>query len=115
MGTKNPRRFPAGGFCRHTATRSGIEVPMHAEADRPVVDVGCGKLSDTRVGARKIGATIDACGLQLGVQHVETHVEVLGDVPLGARANPPGLPVLIAANRSNSEVARTRAVRRSEE
>ena len=35
--------------------------------------------------------------LQLGVHHVQAHVEVLGDVPLRARTDPPGLPVAITA------------------
>ena len=37
---KNPRQFPAEGFVqRSMITRSGIEVAMDAEAERPVVHV----------------------------------------------------------------------------
>src|SRR5215510_11532599 len=94
--------LPAAVVQKSAINRSGIEVPMDAEAETPVVLVGRVKLSSKRVGARDVGARIDACALQLGVQHVHAHVEVLGDVPLGARADPPGLPVVVAAHRRNS-------------
>ena len=38
------------------------------------------------------------------IQHVDTHVEVLGDVPLGTRADPPGVPVVVAAGSRQAAV-----------
>src|SRR4029077_3939474 len=90
-------------------TRSGIEVAMDAEAERPVVEVfrqGCTTADQERAVRDSWSAQRDYAdrpgsgvgALQLGVHHVETHVEVLGDVPLRPRTNPPSLPVHIAAD-----------------
>src|SRR5215510_10106857 len=90
-------------------TRSGIEVPVDAEADGPVVLVG-EEASDLptiteliitdrrdRRRANREHARRRRHALQLLVHHVQADVEVLGDVPLGARAEPPGVPVGVAA------------------
>ena len=39
------------------------------------------------------------------VRDVKTHVEVLGHVPLGAGANPPAGPVVVAARIRNRQIA----------
>ena len=41
---------------------------------------------------------VECCAVQLGVQHVEAHVEVLGDVPLRTATGHPVLAVEIAAS-----------------
>ena len=81
---------------------------MDAEAERPVVLV----FRDSRTTADQERAVVDnqsrgaakadqpgseVGAVHLGVHHVETHVEVLGDVPLRPRTNPPGVPVHRAA------------------
>ena len=43
---------------------------------------------------------VDRSAIQLRVEHVNAHVEGLGDIPLLARANPPGIPV-VATTRNN--------------
>src|SRR4029078_11100329 len=48
-------------------------------------------------------------GVHLLIQHVETHVEVLGDVPLGTRTDPPGIPVIVATGGGHGRSARARA------
>ena len=86
-------------------TRSGIEVAVHAEPERPVVRIGRryelrgsailrGRQERTGTDRQTVerGRTV-----QLGIHHVQTHVEVLGDVPLGARTDPPSAPVAITA------------------
>src|SRR5262245_43515002 len=72
---------------------------MHAEAELPVVLVvdrpGC----SVGTGGNSIGVEEPgwrAVTADPGVSNIETHVEVLGDVPLGARANPPPVPVVVA-------------------
>src|SRR5689334_25115944 len=78
-------------------TRSGIEVAMDAEPERPVVRVGLRDEPEVRRD-RESGAAGHESGraLELRVHHVQTHVEVLGDVPLSPRADPPGIPVEVA-------------------
>ena len=39
--------------------------------------------------------------LIFGVSDIEAHVEVLGDVPLGSRADPPPVPVVVATGRGH--------------
>jgi len=86
-------------------TRSGIEVAVHAEPERPVVRIGRRQKSEIRrwcEGDRDRTATDRQTvergrTVQLGIHHVQTHVEVLGDVPLGARTDPPSAPVAITA------------------
>src|SRR5690242_14559302 len=71
---------------------------MHAEAERPVVLIlsrqrGRGTVRCYRSSARDEGK----CGcLQLRVHHVQTHVEVLGHIPLGPRTYPESLPIIVA-------------------
>jgi hypothetical protein len=82
---------------------------MDAEAERPVVHVFRGSKTTAHQGRAVVdnqcrgAGKVDRSGsevgaLYFGVHHVETHVEVLGDVPLCARTDPPSLPVSIAAN-----------------
>ena len=71
---------------------------MDAEPDCPVVDVALGKRRSSaaeRESPRRVRK--GRCALELGVQDVQAHVEVLGDVPLGARTDPPGAPIHVAA------------------
>src|SRR5262245_12070985 len=78
-GQTNPGGFPPGFFSM-SATRSGIEVAMDAEAELPVVYVACD------CGASDGCDTQEPCeywcGVQLCVHDVEAHVEILGDIPL---------------------------------
>src|SRR5690349_9523734 len=79
--------------------RSGIEVAMHAEAELPVVLVV--DRPRRRVGTAGNSAGVEeprwrAVTADPGVSDVEAQVEVLGDVPLGARADPPPVPVVVA-------------------
>ena len=100
---KNPRRFPAGG--RYPSSHSYVR-------DRNRDGRGSGIAScrrRRRVVAPPIGTSSSrqdisrqACAHQLGVHHVQTQVEVLGDIPLGARTEPPGAPVIVAARGGNS-------------
>ena len=105
---------------------------MDAEPERPVVRV----VRESRTTADQERAVRDtwsarrdyadwaeanSAGLQLLVHHVHAHVEVLGDVPLCPRTDPPGLPIGITANIGRSggcergagaqEVSRLAAVR----
>src|SRR5262249_45128093 len=86
-------------------TRSGIEVAMDSEAERPVIRV----FREVRTAAnsqpaiheyrRALGsdeAVTNSTGVHLLVQHIHAHVEGLGDVPLRARTYPPGVPVSVA-------------------
>src|SRR5215831_9466082 len=87
--------------------RSGIEVAMHAEPERPVVlvvrdcriatDQQRASWEDRRAKASD-GTRTNVAGLQLLVQHVHAHVEVFGDIPLGARTDPPSVPVRVASD-----------------
>src|SRR6187549_2224582 len=93
--------------------RSGIEVAMHAEAELPVVlvvqtDRTNGPTPERSRCSRKEPGRAGR-GLHLLIQHVETHVEVLGDVPLGTRADPPGVPVIVATGGGQGRSARARA------
>ena len=103
---KNPRQFPAEGLCS--------EVHDHAIRDRSRDGRGSGTTSCPGRPRRKavpadqrrtVGAAMaqraakaDQSGsevgaMHLGVHHVHAHVEVLGDVPLRPRTDPPSLPV----------------------
>src|SRR5262245_29063474 len=89
-------------------TRSGIEVAMHSEPELPValvvVESGSSvRARRDRVGGEKTGPR--GYTAEPGVGNVEAHVEVLGDVPLGARANPPPVPVVVAASRGHCRSA----------
>jgi len=95
--------------------RSGIEVAMDAEASHPDALVAdglqpdsgivspsrCGRakcLRDDTVGtATENLPTARAHPVDFQVRDIKTHVEVLRHVPLGAGANPPAGPVVVAA------------------
>src|SRR5262245_66242869 len=95
--------------------RSGIEVAMHAEADAHVVFVA----EAAPAGVKRSCYRIAGCRrwrypdrdqvvwrrhrTQLLVHDVNADVEVLAHVPLGARTDPPGLPVHVAAGSGNRQ------------
>jgi len=97
---------------------------MHAEASHPyvlVVDtldsVSCRRGdygSASRVRDDETRRRSRAVHVQ--VRDVETHIEVLGHVPLGARANPPASPVVVAARlrKGESAISGARAFQRAE-
>src|SRR5262245_17694848 len=94
-------------------TRSGIEVAMNAETSHPDVLVADALQTDSTIVspndrgipgkcARDNGSTLDETrgrthAVSFQVRDVEAHVEVLRHVPLGAGANPPAGPVVVAA------------------
>src|SRR4029079_16990432 len=89
--SKIPGGSRRGFFTRQLATlRSRIEIAVHAEAELPVVDVGFRQVS---VSKERCAHRAPVCAMKICVHSVETHVEVLGDVPLGSRADPPGAPI----------------------
>ena len=73
---------------------------MHAEARLPVVSVG--DIPGSGVGTRREGTLEKAIrrrrALDFRVSDIEAYVEVLGDVPLGSRADPPPVPVVVTAS-----------------
>jgi len=88
---------------------------VDTEADRPVVHVLNGPGDEVRnrrardvhsLSTSNRAVSYDSIGLvnrgavQLLVEHVNAHVEGLGYIPLVARANPPGIPV-VATTRNN--------------
>ena len=83
--------------------RSGIEIAMHAEAERPVVWVSHRDPARGNRSGQSKRNTYETSRrrstLQLRIQHVHAHVEVLRDVPLGARTEPPSLPVIVTPGR----------------
>src|SRR5215831_989909 len=93
---KTPGSFPPGAYGQTSMIRrSGIEVAVDAEADRDVVDVVCWRIDRAAVGYNRTpersGAVVSAAdplaevaAFHIKVHHVHAHVEVLGDVPLGA-------------------------------
>src|SRR4030095_6694096 len=99
-------------------TRSGIEVAMDAETSHPealvaeVLEPDSGIVRPSRCGRAK--CLRDDCGTEdlttcraravnFQVGDVKTNIEVLGHVPLGAGANPPAGPVVVAARTRNCE------------
>src|SRR5215510_4439758 len=104
--------------------RSWIEVAMDAEASHPdalvaeVLEPDSGIVSPSRPDRGKLAR--DDCGTEdctsrrvravdFQVRDVKTHVEVLGHVPLGAGANPPAGPVVVAAHTGSCENANARS------
>ena len=104
--TKNPRRFPAEGLCSNTHDHA---IRDRSRGARGTGTTSCPDRSPAKSEIRRWcegdrdrtatdrqtverGRTV-----QLGIHHVQTHVEVLGDVPLGARTDPPSAPVAITA------------------
>ena len=73
---------------------------MDAEAERTSCPVAVDQYrSPETVPSRRVTALVASpfergAAFQLRIQHVDTHVEVFGDVPLGSCADPPGLPVM---------------------
>ena len=114
---KTPGSFPPGAVVQANFTvinRSGIEVPVHAEARRPHALVGDGTSSvarnSTAVGSgrsrklpryRRDKATRRRRRLDLGVRNVETQIGAGINVPLRPRTDGPRLPVVVAANVRN--------------
>jgi hypothetical protein len=95
--------------------RSGIEVAVDAEAHRPDVLVTRYAISGLDAADRRSRRVLNRHEasrrrrrLHLGVRNVDTHVEVLGDVPLRPRANGPRLPVVVATKSCNRRNTRTR-------
>ena len=99
---KKPRRFPAGAVIPQATRMSGIEIAMDAKAERPVVHVKtcvappmavrpCVVLLPGRLALNRLAYITST-----------PQIVVLGDVPLGARAEPPGAPVVVAAGGCNS-------------
>jgi hypothetical protein len=99
---------------------------MDAEASHPDALVADGLQTDSRIAGsstRNDCATGDQTtrrthAVNFQVRDVKTHVEVLGHVPLGARANPPAGPVVVAARIGNCEdanVAVARALQRAKD
>ena len=84
---------------------------MHAEARLPVVLVADspGSGVGTRGDQWPVGNTPFRVrhATDLGVSDIEAHVEVLGDVPLGSRADPPPVPVVVAAGIGHRQIATT--------
>ena len=75
---------------------------MDAEAELPVVHVG-----DVRRATDGYPLCVVLLPGKLALNSLAyitstTQIEVLGDVPLGARAEPPGAPVIVAAGGCNS-------------
>ena len=97
--------------------RSRIEVAVHAEPERPVVRIGRRYRSEVRrycEGDEECPGTHRQTvergrALQLGVHHVQAHVEVLGDIPLRTRTEPPGVPVATTAGDHEAGGARESA------
>src|SRR5262245_17735010 len=93
-------------------TRSGIEVAMDAETSHPdalVADaleegsiIGGGGRCDCGTGDE---TTRRAHAVRLQVRNVKAHVEVLRHVPLGAGANEPLGPVVVAAELRKCQTA----------
>jgi len=111
--------------------RSGIEVAMDAEASHPdalvaeALEPDSGIVSPGRPGRGKClrddCATEDQItrrtrAVSFQVRDVKTHIEVLGHVPLRARANPPAGPVVVAARlrKGESAISGARAFQRAE-
>lgn len=46
-----------------------------------------------------------AHAVDLQVGNVKAHIEIFGDVPLGTCANPPALPIVVAAHICHGKVA----------
>src|SRR4029434_4986004 len=105
-------------------TRSGIEVTMDAEASHPDALVAEGLEPDSSIvspscpGLGKLARddcatdnlpTARARAVNFQVGDVKTHIEVLGHVPLGAGANPPAGPVVVAARTRLCENANARS------
>jgi hypothetical protein len=75
---------------------------MDAEAELPVVHVGdMRRATDGGPSWRRV-VTRQARAEQVGVHDVNAQIEVLRDVPLGARAEPPSAPVVVAAGGCHS-------------
>ena len=94
---------------------------MHAEpeqhlvllAGRPGCEVGTRRECDVVIRYHPAWRTHAA---DLGVSDIEAHVEVLGDVPLGSRADPPPVPVVVATglgqrSRASTNSTSTEALR----
>src|SRR5450755_1971561 len=113
---KTPGSFPPGAVVQANFTlirRSGIEVAMDAEARRPdALVAGDATLRRNRADGRgrrhsgggasgqrqQVGpASVGGCRVQLGVRNVQTQIGAGVDVPLRARADGPGRPVVAAA------------------
>ena len=88
---------------------------MDAEPECPVVDVVFGKNRSTASGERESPRRVHKgrCALDLRVQNVHAHVEVLGDVPLSTRTDPPGAPIHVAAVGDDTADCRSRTSTRS--
>src|ERR1700720_452758 len=102
---ENPRAawLPRGGLEVEIVCfrRSQDEVAVDAEGEGPVVlvldGVDAGGPFRARARARIAeDAEPGEAGVHLGVPDVHAHVELRGDVPLGAGADPAQLPVRIA-------------------
>ena len=93
---------------------------MHAEASHPyvlVVDTLEGVGRRRRDIAAEDEARRRSHAVHVQVRDIKTHIEVLGHVPLGTRANPPAGPVVVAARLRKGESASSgaRALQRAED
>src|SRR5580704_5852573 len=96
---KNPRRRTAGGDQSHTSIkRSGQEVAVSANADHPVAGVvrQGGGAAEGRRSTQESSRGVERSAVQVLVEHFHAQVERLGHVPLGARADAPHGPVVVA-------------------
>src|SRR5581483_2123105 len=96
---ETPPAVACRGFLDHVSAikRSRIEVAMDAEAEHPIVHIILESWPRNDGISKVDRGRVDGSRIQLLIEHVQTHVEVFRDIPLGTCADPPSLPIHVAA------------------